>query len=161
MKLYVEASDNQQYGSSDAVHDKIFELFGIKIPHVVIAKTVVKLSLQKSSTFEVQEYENGNVFLIKAAYFDEDEKSFQERENEFNIKLHEIEFEYQEFIEREGAADGAVRFTDFISQNTESLLGFFETETEEQVEEKYTSVVFFLDYLHKNNFALYGCGLHA
>ena len=155
VKLYVEASDNQQYSSSDAVHDKIFELFGIKIPHVVIAKTVVKLSLQKSSTFELQEYENGNVFLIKAAYFDEDEKSFQERENEFNIKLHEIEFEYQEFIEREGAADGAVRFTDFISQNTESLLGFFETETEEQVEEKYTSVVFFLDYLHKNNFTLY------
>ena len=100
VKLYVEASDNQQYSYSDAVHDKIFELFGIRIPHVVIAKTVVKLSLQKSSSFEVQEFENGNVFLIKTAYFDEDEKSFQERENEFNIKLHEIEFEYQQFIGR-------------------------------------------------------------
>ena len=131
------------------------ELFGIKIPHVVIAKTVLKLAGQKNSNIQMTQYEDGKQFLITSAYFDEDENSYLEREKKFNEHMYEIEENYSSFVIREGIVDGDATFIGFITQNTENILGYFENETEEQVEEKYTSMVFFLEYLHERNAELY------
>lgn len=46
-------------------------------------------------------------------------------------------------------------FTEFISKNTDNILGYFENDSESQVEEQYTSMVFFLEYLHTDNPELY------
>ena len=69
--------------------------------------------------------------------------------------MYEIEENYSSFVIREGIVDGDATFIGFITQNTENILGYFENETEEQVEEKYTSMVFFLEYLHEKNAELY------
>ena len=151
VKLYCECTQSEYYGTSELVHSKIMELFGIKIPHVVIAKTVLKLAGQKNSNIQMTQYEDGKQFLITSAYFDEDENSYLEREKKFNEHMYEIEENYSSFVIREGIVDGDATFIGFITQNTENILGYFENETEEQVEEKYTSMVFFLEYLHERN----------
>lgn len=155
VKLYCECTQSEYYGTSELVHSKIMELFGIKIPHVVIAKTVLKLAGQKNSNIQMTQYEDGKQFLITSAYFDEDENSYLEREKKFNEHMYEIEENYSSFVIREGIVDGDATFIGFITQNTENILGYFENETEEQVEEKYTSMVFFLEYLHERNAELY------
>ena len=154
VKLYCECTQSECYGTSELVHSKIMELFGIKIPHVVIAKTVKKLACQNNN-INMTIYEDGNQFLITSAYFDEDENSYSEREKKFNEHMCEIEENYSTFVKREGIVDGDATFIGFITQNTENILGYFENETEEQVEEKYTSMVFFLGYLHEKNPELY------
>lgn len=155
VKLYCECTQSECYGTSELVHSKIMELFGIKIPHVVIAKTVLKLAGQMNSNIQMTQYEDGKQFLITSAYFDEDENSYLEREKKFNEHMYEIEENYSSFVIREGIVDGDATFIGFITQNTENILGYFENETEEQVEEKYTSMVFFLEYLHEKNAELY------
>ena len=155
VKINAECQGIDKFSEAETVHDKIQELFDIKIPHVVIAKTVSKLANVKDGSIDLEAYEDGRVFKIKSAYFDEEESTYEERERSFNLRLHEIEAEYKDFIKREGTCDEDATFMEFISSNTENILGYFENETEEQVEEKYTSMVFFLDYLHKNNDALY------
>ena len=155
VKISAELDTAEKYSEVETVHNKIQELFDIQIPHVVIAKTVSKLANVGNGSFELEAYEDGRVFKIKRAYFDEEESTYEERERSFNLHLHEIEAEYKGFIAREGTCDGDATFMEFISNNTENILGYFENETEEQVEEKYTSMVFFLDYLHKDNATLY------
>lgn len=155
VKISAELKSADKYSNAETVHNKIQELFDIKIPHVVIAKTVSKLANVRNGSIELEAYEDGNCFKIKRAYFDEEESTYEERERSFNLHLRDIEAEYKGFIEREGTCDEDATFMEFISNNTENILGYFENETEEQVEEKYTSMVFFLDYLHKSNEPLY------
>lgn len=155
VKLYCECTQSECYGTSELVHSTIMELFGIKIPHVVIAKTVLKLAGQKNSNIQMTQYEDGDKFLINSAYFDENENSYAEREQKFNEHMLEIEENYASFVMREGIDDGDATFLGFITQNTENILGYFENEMEAQVEEQYTSMVFFLEYLHEKNAELY------
>lgn len=155
VKIFGTKDSGDHYASSDEVQRVVLELFGVKIPHVVIAKTVVKLSRFENSSIGLRVFEDGNTFQITSAYFDEDEVSFQERESSFNRHLDEIESEYKSFVDREGICDDGLTFTEFISNNTDNILGYFENDSEAQVEEKYTSMVFFLEYLNRENHRLY------
>lgn len=155
VKIFGGKGDSNLYATTDEVQKKIIELFDIKIPHVVIAKTVLKLSQIKNGSIRLNVFEGGNTFQIASAYFDEDEVTYTERESSFNKHLIDIESEYKAFVEREGACDGNMTFTEFISNNTDNILGYFENGSEAQVEEQYTSMVFFLESLHRDNLELY------
>ncbi len=155
VKIYGSKKEGEHYATSDDVQEMISELFGVKIPHVVIAKTVMMLSNLANSSIRLIVFEDGNTFQITSAGFDEDEVSYEELESAFNRHLIEIESEYKAFIESEGTYDDEVTFTEFISKNTDHILGYFENDSETQVEEKYTSMVFFLEYLHSENLELY------
>lgn len=155
VKIYSSKNEGEHYATSDDVQRTILELFDIKIPHVVIAKTVLKLSFIENSTIGLNVFEEGNTFQITSARFDEDEITYGEREAAFNEHLSEIESEYKAFIEREGTCDDSATFTEFISKNTDNILGYFENDSEAQVEEQYTSMVFFLEHLHRDNNELY------
>lgn len=155
VKLFGSKEKGEHYATSDDVQKLITELFGVKIPHVVIAKTVLKLSRIEKSSIRLNVFEEGNTFQITSAFFDEDEVSFKEREFSFNRHLSDIESEYKAFVEREGICGDGMTFTEFISNNTDNILGYFENDSETQVEEKYTSMVFFLEYLNRENHELY------
>lgn len=156
VKIYEEKGTIRDcYGQATEVHDKILELFGIKIPHEVIARTVMKLSLQKDKGLDLTPYEDGQTFLIRHAMLDDQELPYAERENIFKMHLTEIEAEYEQFILREGTSDSNVSFVGFITKNTDNFLGYFEEGTENKVEEKYASMVFFLQYLDRENKELY------
>ena len=155
LKIYADNASSDHYSSSDAVAEKIFQLFGIKIPNVVIALTVKKLACIQNGNIEIQSYEDGMMFRIVTARFDEEETAYEDKERDFNIHLHEIESEYRAFIKREGSCDDDVSFTQFITQNTENILGYFENETEETLGEQYASMAFFLDFLKRSNNSLY------
>ena len=98
VKIFGSKDTGDHYATSGDVQKVVIELFGIRIPHVVIAKTVLKLSRTETDSIRLNVFEEGNTFQITSAVFDEDEITFKERESSFNKHLVEIESEYKAFV---------------------------------------------------------------
>lgn len=154
VKLYAQKPGVDNYSSVDSIQELIKELFGIKIPHVVILMTLKKIESRPSNNILIEVFQDDS-FHIKAAMFDDEEKSYEEKEREFKLHTMEIEELYKEFLEREGVAGDDVSFVQFISDNTDNILGYFANQSEKEVDDKYVTIIFFLDYLHRNNNALF------
>jgi len=153
--LYGEAESSQPYLTSQKVHDKIAELFHINIPTMVIAMTVRKIEEYKNGNIVLETMEKGNAFRIKSADYDEDDAAYEEKQREFDRHIIEIEGAFRRFKENEGAYDDGVNFIDFIADNTETLLEYFDNRQEQNEEDKYTTIVFFLGFLNQENKELF------
>ena len=151
LMLYGEAENSQPYFTSLQVHDKIRELFHIDIPTVVIAMTVMKIREYRNGNIVLEPMSKGNSFRVISADYDEDDAAYSEKQREFDMHIIEIESTFQRFMETEGTYDDGVKFIDFIADNTEALLEYFDTKREQVVEEKYTTIVFFLEFLSQTN----------
>lgn len=150
-KIFAAKIDGNVYCTADKVSEFIDDKFGIKIPSIVIAKSVCKIG--NNQNFSLVVYENGNTFQIKGAFYDED--NIEEKERFFSDKLEEIETKYQEFLTQQGCSDDGVTFVQFIADNTDEILGYFENENKNCVNERYATLILFLQYMHDADKELY------
>ena len=150
-KIFAAKIDGNVYCTADEVSEFIDDKFGIKIPTIVIAKSVCKIG--NNQNFSLVVYENGNTFQIKGAFYDEDH--IEEKERFFSDKLEEIETKYQEFLTQQGCSDDGVTFVQFIADNTDEILGYFENENKNCVNERYATLILFLQYVHDADKELY------
>lgn len=155
VEIFSKHKENHPYCKAEDIHDYILEKFGIAIPHIVICKSVVKIDAQKWGNIHLTVFENGNSFQIQGATFDLDEVNVDDREKVFTAQLTVIEDKYKEFIKQEGSIDDGVSFVQFISDNTDDILGYFEEQDTSNVDEKYATIVFFLQYLNDYEKDLY------
>ena len=153
--LFSMRKENHPYCSADAIHDFIVDKFGISIPHIVISKSILKIDIQSWGNIKLNVYENGDTFQIQSASFDTDEENIADREKLFTDKITVIEDEYKAFLEREGTIDDGISFIQFISDNTDDIIGYFEEQDTSKVNEKYATMVFFLQYLSNHEKDLY------
>lgn len=150
-KIFAAKIDGNVYCTADKVSEFIDDKFGIKIPTIVIAKSVCKIG--NNQNFSLVVYENGNTFQIKGAFYDED--NIEEKERFFSDKLEEIETKYQEFLTQQCCSDDGVTFVQFIADNTDEILGYFENENKNCVNERYATLILFLQYVHDADKELY------
>lgn len=150
-KIFAEKKGERVYCTADEVSEFIDDKFGIKIPTIVIAKSVCKIG--NNQNFSLVVYEKGNTFQINGAFYDED--NIEEKERFFSGKLEEIETKYQEFLTQQGCSDDGVTFVQFIADNTDDILGYFENENKKCVNEKYATLILFLQYVHDSDKELY------
>lgn len=150
-KIFAAKIDGNVYCTAEEVSEFIDDKFGIKIPTIVIAKSVCKIG--NNQNFSLVVYENGNTFQIKGAFYDEDH--IEEKERFFSDKLEEIETKYQEFLTQQGCSDDGVTFVQFIADNTDEILGYFENENKNCVNERYATLILFLQYVHDADKELY------
>lgn len=150
-KIFAAKIDGNVYCTADKVSEFIDDKFGIKIPTIVIAKSVCKIG--NNQNFSLVVYENGNTFQIKGAFYDED--NIEEKERFFSDKLEEIDTKYQEFLTQQGCSDDGVTFVQFIADNTDEILGYFENENKNCVNERYATLILFLQYVHDADKELY------
>lgn len=150
-KIFAEKKGGRVYCTADEVSEFIDDKFGIKIPTIVIAKSVCKIG--NNQNFSLVVYEKGNTFQIIGAFYDED--NIEEKERFFSGKLEEIETKYQEFLTQQGCSDDGVTFVQFIADNTDDILGYFENENKKCVNEKYATLILFLQYVHDSDKELY------
>lgn len=150
-KIFAEKKGERVYCTADEVSEFIDDKFGIKIPTIVIAKSVCKIG--NNQNFSLVVYEKGNTFQINGAFYDED--NIEEKERFFSGKLEEIETKYQEFLTQQGCSDDGVTFVQFIADNTDDILGYFENENKNCVNEKYATLILFLQYVHDSDKELY------
>ncbi len=145
--LFAKREESHPYCSADDIHDFIVDKFGVSIPHIVISKSILKINAQKWSNIELEVFENGDTFQIRSASFDFDDENISEREQLFSEKIEIIEEKYQNFIKQEGSINDGISFIQFISDNTDDILGYFEEQDASKVDERYATMVFFLQYL--------------
>ena len=150
-KIFAAKTGGKVYCTADEVSDFIDDKFGIKIPTIVIAKSVCKIG--NNQNFSLVVYEKGHSFQINGAFYDED--NIEEKERFFSSKLEEIETKYQEFLTQQGCSDDGVSFIQFIADNTDDILGYFENENKNCVNEKYATLILFLQYVHEADKELY------
>ena len=81
--------------------------------------------------------------------------NLNDREKVFSENITIIEEKYKEFIEQEGSIDDGISFIQFISDNTDDIIGYFEEQDTSKVDEKYATMVFFLQYLSDREKNLY------
>jgi F0F1-type ATP synthase membrane subunit b/b' len=145
-----ESSDVAPYYKADDVQDFIWNRFKIKIPVIVIAKSLQKIDNVNPGFVDLTLMENGNSFQIKKLWDSHEFDELSGREEHFNESLKQIEEDYKLFLERNGTFDDKVSYLQFIADNTEEVLGYFQNSDTKQIDEKYTTIIFFLDYLSSN-----------
>lgn len=150
------AKEGEVYSSADEIQSFIMERFHLEIPTIVIAMTVRKIGARNWGNLQLETFEKGSSFKICKAYMDnEEEIKVEEREKEITEKQQIIEAEYKDFISREGMYDDNVTFLQFISDNTDDILGYLKENNVEEIDEKYTSLMFYLQYLSEKHRDLY------
>lgn len=154
LKIFSNRKDEFPYSSAEDIQKFIKDNFGINIPTVVIANAVRKIYNNSASSIQLKVFEEGNTFQIQQVSND-DSNNIDLEEKKFEEKENEIEEKFIEYISKEGIFDDKTTFVSFITENTDNLLSYFETEDEKQVDEKYYSLVEFLRFLHDNNTELY------
>lgn len=155
VKIFVGKVEIDTYSSADEVAEYIDEKFGFHIPTIVIAKSISKISNHKDKDLQLVIYEGGQSFHINKAIFSEDEPDIEKEERYFSDNLETIEHEYKSFIDNQGCTDDSISFLQFISDNTDDILGYFDGEDKTRVDDKYATLIFFLQYLHESNLDLY------
>lgn len=145
--------DQQEYYTHDNVRDFIYENFGIEIPTLIIKKSIVAIN-NNSSDFALEIYENGAEFKILKAWDFSINTDIDAKAHLFDTHIGNLETEYRKYVEAEGI-DSDKTFLDFISDNTEDILGYFENESVERIDTEYAVMAYFLNHLHTTSPGLY------
>lgn len=140
--------DNAAFYTAQDVHDFIYEKFRISIPTIVLTKSLEKIESTKKNFVELSLMEHGNSFQIKRLWDSQEFDELAEREEQFSQGLKDIEEDYKQFLEKNGSYDDGVNYLQFISDNTEEVLGYFQNSDASVIDEKYATIIFFLEYLH-------------
>lgn len=136
VKIFTEKKvESDTYSSADKVAEYIDEKFGIHIPTIVIAKSITKISMQKNKNLQLVIYEGGQSFHINKALFSDDELDIEMEKRFFSDNLETIEREYKSFIGNQGCKDDGISFLQFISDNTDDILGYFDGEDKTRVDD--------------------------
>lgn len=141
-------ANNARYYTSKDVHDYILEKFRIKIPIIVISKSILKIEKTKKNFVELKIMEEGDIFQITRMWDSPEIEQLADREESFSKGLINLENDYKEYLKKNDIYDDGVTFQQFISDNTEEVLGYFQNNDVSVIDEKYTTIIFFLEYLH-------------
>ena len=145
--------EQQQYYTHENVRDFIREFFGIEIPSLVLKRSIVTIS-NKSSDLELDIFDNGAEFRIVKAWDFSINEDIDKKAHLFDSYIDELEKEYTKYIELEGI-DSDKSFLDFISDNTDDVLGYFENESLEKIDSEYAVMAHFLKHLQTNSAELF------
>lgn len=142
------ATDGKAFFTATDVQDFINEKFKIYIPTIVLTKSLEKIEKTKKNFVELTLMEHGSSFQIKKLWNAQEFDELAEREVQFTEGLKSIESDYKIFLEKNGIFDDGVSYLQFISDNTQEVLGYFQNNDTSVIDEKYTTIIFFLEYLH-------------
>ncbi len=136
----------QEYYNLTDVQNIILQEFGIKIPLIVLKKSVVLL--KDSNEIVINIFENGEFFKIQQVWDYEVNADIDQRTSHFSQSIVLLEQKYAEYKKTEGLEDDRT-FLDFITDNCDDILGYFDNNDVSKVDEKYTIMAYFLEYLQK------------
>lgn len=137
--------EQQQYYTQENVGKFIFQNFGIEIPSLVLRKSIVAIS-NKSTDIELEIYDKGAEFKILRAWDFSINADIDAKAHFFDTNIGKLEQEYREYIKSEGIESDKT-FLDFISDNTDDILGYFENESIEKIDSEYATMAYFLKHL--------------
>ena len=150
--LFTQNEYKKEYYDLDDVYCVIEQNFGLVIPKIVLKKIIQGLG--KTQDVSLVIFENGAYFQIQKTWDTSINEEIDKRSRFFQEKMSELENKYQDYLRKEGVED-ELKFIDFISDNTDDILGYFEQEDTNKIDEKYSILVYFLKFLHDDDLDLF------
>ena len=153
VSLYYAHKSDLDYYDIEEVHSFVENKFGITIPVIVLQRILVSLE-KKGEDIILQTYEKGRKFQIKRAWDTSVNVRIDEMTLKFDQNLEQIEEQYIVYKQNENVEDEKT-FVDFISDNAEDILGYFENNNANNVDGRYSIMAYYLDFLNKSNQELF------
>ena len=151
--FYKKEKAGENFYDVKDVEEFIKDKFGIHIPLVVLKKSVRYIS-NKNHDFELDIYENGECFRIKKAWDFSVNANFEKISAEFESDIDLLEKEYKKYLTN-AHVESDLRFIDFISDNTDDVLGFLCNKIDLKVNEQYEPVARFLEHIKEHKEQLF------
>ena len=151
--FYKKEKAGENFYDVKDVEEFIKDKFGIHIPLVVLKKSVRYIS-NKNHDFELDIYENGECFRIKKAWDFSVNANFEKISAEFESDIDLLEKEYKKYLTN-AHVESDLRFIDFISDNTDDVLGFLCNKIDLKVNEQYEPVARFLEHIKEHKKLLF------
>ena len=144
------AKPGTEYFETESIYDYIKDHFGLTIPQIVLQKVIY--SLAEKYPNEITVYgKDTTTFQVKKPWDMAENKTVVEKTKRFNEQLIVLEDKYKEYINAEGL-NTETTFVGFISDNTEDVLGYFESRVdEEHIDENYFFLANFLQRIEQTD----------
>lgn len=145
--------DRKEYYNVDDVSNYINQNFGLTIPVIVLKKSIVHIS-KMDNNFDLDVYEKGEEFKIKKAWDFKINQEIEGKISHFEEQVNLLETEYSKYLAAHNFEQDKT-FLDFISDNTDDVLDYLKDKNVLKVDEKYTSIAFFLEHLKEKGDKLF------
>lgn len=137
--------DKKEYFNVDDIRGYISKNFGLDIPFIVLKKSIVHLA-KKDPNIELDIFDKGEEFKIKKAWDYTINQEIENKITRFEDQVNLLEDEYSKYLSVHKFEQDKT-FIDFISDNTDDVLDYLKDKSNLKVDEKYTSIAFFLEHL--------------
>ena len=143
--------ETKEYYDVEDLKAYIQEVFGLSIPTIVLKRVVE--TIHNNKDFVVTPYKD-DLFRIERLWDCTEYDDIEEKAKRFHSSVELLESTFAEYVTK-SCHQESITFLQFISDNTEDILGFFENEDASKVDEKYAIITDFLQYIHATNTPLY------
>ena len=150
-KLHADKPEARYIDISD-VQQQIEESFGLRIPVVVLRKSIQAISKENNGK-EITIVDDK--LQIIECWSESSIRKINDSASDIKKQTSKISLEYKTFVENEGW-ETTRTFEEFISENMRDIVTYYGPgEVLEKIDESYTPVASFLDYLKGNNAELF------
>lgn len=140
----------KEYFETESIYDYVKDHFGLTIPQIVLQKVIYGLAEKYPGEITVYGKDT-TTFQVKKPWDMAENRSIVEKSKRFNEQLATLEEKYKEYITAEGLNTDTT-FVGFISDNTEDVLGYFESNVkEEHIDENYYFLANFLQRIEQTD----------
>lgn len=143
--------EKREYYDVEDLKAYIQEGFGLSIPTIVLKRVVETIHGNKD--FVVTSYKD-DVFQIERLWDCKDYDDIEDKAIKFHDSVEQLEGTFAEYVSK-SCYQEPITFLQFISDNTDDILGFFENEDASKVDEKYAIITDFLQYIHATDPSIY------
>lgn len=134
----------KEYYTVDSLYEFIQKKFGLKIPNVVLG-SVIK-TMPSTQEFSITHYGDGFSFRIEKSWNYSHNTEIDAKAQAIESSINVLESDFQEYLQKVDYQE-QVTFLQFISDNTDDILGFFQDHDAKKVDERYAIITEFLTYL--------------
>lgn len=144
----------KEYFETESIYDYVKSHFGLTIPQIVLQKVIYGLAEKYPNEITVYGNET-TTFQVKKPWDMAENRAIVEKSKRFSERQDILEEKYKEYVNAEGL-NTETSFVGFISDNTEDILGYFESKIEEEhIDDNYYFLASFLQRIERTDKELY------
>lgn len=136
---------SKEYYTVDVLSEFIQNNFGLSIPAIVLKRVIE--TLPNNQNFKITLYSDNNSFRIEKAWDYTINIQVDEKAKEFKLAVDILEEKFSEYLGKVCHQE-TITFMQFISDNTDDILGYFEKGDSTKVDGKYAVVTDFMQYIN-------------
>lgn len=153
-RLFIESPENQKYGDITELQEKIETWFGIRIPLVVLRKSLIALSKTKDDVI-IKSYDKQNYYSIERVWDTELKDDIDTKAEKVRELFSRLTISFNQYLESKGLTSQK-SFPDLLVKYSNESIALFEKTTPDLVAgEEFSNMALFLQWIRKNDEELF------